>query len=150
MYQWGRLSVLQVQRADSPAVGLGWSLSFCMCETFLGDADADAADLETTLSKDIQLSSREGEGQAVDVFLQLWGAANNAQFFQAFPWREEPGLWGQIELCSNLRSRSTGWSWASHLTSVRLSFLICKKEGGGNTCLAELSGRFCDTVCVTD
>lgn len=52
-----------------------------MSQMLPGDAEADAAHLETTLSEEMLLSSEEGEGQAEDIFLQLRGAANNSQFF---------------------------------------------------------------------
>ena len=69
------------------------------------------ADLETTLSKEM-LSSKEGEGQAMDTFLQFRGAVNNSWFFQAFPCSKEPGLLGQTKFYSNLCFPPSGWSWA--------------------------------------
>lgn len=44
-------------------------LSFCISKVVPGDADAD--DLETTLSKEMLLSSKGGEEQTGDIFLQL-------------------------------------------------------------------------------
>lgn len=84
----------------------------------------------------------------MDIFLQLRGAGNNYGFFQVFPRSKKPGLLEQTKLYSDLCFPPTRWSWASHLASLRLSFLFGKTESGGNTCLTELSRRLCDTMCL--
>lgn len=61
------VSLLKLQRTDSSSVGLGWGLGVCEFKMPPGDA----ADLETTLSKEVLSSKEGGDRLQTSLFLQL-------------------------------------------------------------------------------
>lgn len=61
------VSLLELQRTDSSSVGLGWGLGACVFKMLPGDA----ADLETTLSKEMRSSKEGGDRLQISTFLQL-------------------------------------------------------------------------------